>query len=138
MKLLMFFFLSFFFSQIIRAEDKSPQSNKIEELRQHHLKIMDERLAHLEIRHKKKIEFENELYNLEKNHLQEISKLESQITANDKNANQKLIIEIKQKMKAFQETMNKKNQSFHQSMKQEIEDFKKSTREKVKSFQQKK
>jgi hypothetical protein len=138
MKLFLFFSLSFLMIPALFADEKTPQGNKIEEIRQHHINIMNERLAHLELRHKKKIEFENELYNLEKSHLQEMSNLESKITANDKNANQKLMIEIKQKMKNFHETMNKKTKSFHEGMKREIEEFKKGLKEKAQSFQSKK
>jgi hypothetical protein len=138
MKIFYVLYFLFTINQVLLAEDKVNQGNRIEELRQHHLQIMEERLAHLELRHKKKIEFENEIYNLEKNHLQEISALEEKISANDKSSNQKIIIEIKQKMRSFQELTRKKTQSFHQAMKKEIEDFKIKTREKVKSLREKK
>ncbi|MFZ4713421.1 MAG: hypothetical protein ACOYL6_06905 [Bacteriovoracaceae bacterium] len=107
------------------------KAEKIERLRHYHKEIMENRIQSLDIRHKKKIEFENEMYEAEKSHLQEIAKMEAGIQTDNHNGNQKLIQEIKEKMHKFQDKMKLKGEAFNKSLQIERERFRAQAKERA-------
>jgi len=81
-------------------------------------KNMELRFKVLEEVHRKKISFENEMYELEKAQLNEAKSISEELIPGDKKKNKEIRDSLKKKHSAFQEEMKKRRKTHHEEIKQ--------------------
>lgn len=115
----------------VSAEENN---EKFEKFKAFHKQMTEERMKNLETRHQKKIAFENEMYELEKTHLNEVASMHEGIQPGNHDSNMKMRNQIKEKMRSFHKSLKEKREAFHKQMKSEREAFRDQMKEKRRSM----